>query len=1005
MTALAGLSTVALTFPAAPAQAADAPTIASDTLTVEVDGDFPQVVSYTDKASGARLGGNDETLETVLLNGKEHKPTVTSEPAANGVDYTLEFPDAGGTVVTTRLSVEESVVTFAVTDIAEAAGFTLNTIAIPGHRLVTVTESDKDNQIAAARLEVDASKVDDKIYSVAADTPADEKPLGSNYTFAAANGLAAAIETNAVTDEPGKDKDSAENGRVLRQARSGDDGMEVGLWSGEWTYRGKGAGAGDTEPLPKTSIVITTDRNADDKTDWQDAGIAVRELMPTPVGAEETPYRVVPRIPFNIASLATHPFTKTLDDTKRIAQATDGLGQFVLLKGYGSEGHDAAHSDYGGNYNRRAGGLDDLNKLLSAGDEYNAEFGVHVNATESYPEANSFSDDFVDASKKGWAWMDQSYYINQRPDLTSGAIMDRFGQLDEETRGMLDFVYIDVYYSRGWLADSLSRRLNEQGLAVASEWSHRLPSNQIWSHWANDPDYGPDTSRGINSHILRFVGNHTKDVYVPHDLLGGSKMSDFEGWTGETDYPKFLNNIFEFNLPTKFLQRAPITNWGTESITLADGTKVSGSEESRTIATDYGTVYSDGAYLLPWPGQEDEAKAYHFNAKGGKSTFALDPAIADSGEVDVYELTDAGREKADSVKVVDGQVTIDAKKGVPYVVDAGDSAGFADAEYGEGTALSDPGFNSGDFDRNWDVTGKASVKRNDLGQYEAIVDGKDAASISQETRELEPGTYAASANVEVTDGASRTSGLSVEVDGQTESATIDRSTLVNTNNSDEKHGTKSQRLRTFFTVTEGSRAKLSLDAEAGDGEVVFDDVRIAEAERPVDDDGNVFWDFESVDAGWGPFLRGQDANASDANSHLSQKHAPYTQKGWNGKVIDDVIDGDWSMKAFEYKAQTAYRTSAATVEFKPGHKYRVSFDYESETADSYGWLLGADTAEGVKELEVTTMDKKTDPTAFVQEFTVGDEGDYFVGLKRLPGNDDQLEFVLDNFTVEDLGEA
>ncbi|WP_439145002.1 endo-alpha-N-acetylgalactosaminidase family protein, partial [Streptococcus agalactiae] len=33
-------------------------------------------------------------------------------------------------------------------------------------------------------------------------------------------------------------------------------------------------------------------------------------------------------------SQATHPFLRTLDDTKRIALATDGLGQQLLLKGY-----------------------------------------------------------------------------------------------------------------------------------------------------------------------------------------------------------------------------------------------------------------------------------------------------------------------------------------------------------------------------------------------------------------------------------------------------------------------------------------------------------------------------------------------------------------------------------------------------------------------------------------------------------------------------------------------
>ena len=37
----------------------------------------------------------------------------------------------------------------------------------------------------------------------------------------------------------------------------------------------------------------------------------------------------------------------TLDESKRIYNLTDGLGQMNLLKGYQNEGHDSAHPDYG----------------------------------------------------------------------------------------------------------------------------------------------------------------------------------------------------------------------------------------------------------------------------------------------------------------------------------------------------------------------------------------------------------------------------------------------------------------------------------------------------------------------------------------------------------------------------------------------------------------------------------------------------------------------------------
>ncbi len=180
--------------------------------------------------------------------------------------------------------------------------------------------------------------------------------------------------------------------------------------------------------------------------------------MVEPPGAGDTKDRVMTHIPFNFASQATHPFLRTLDDVKRIALATDGLGQLAILKGYGAEGHDSAHPDYGGNYNTRAGGLDDLNTLLRKGKAWNTTFGVHVNATESYPEANAFNETLVDKNAKGWNWLNQSYYINQRRDLASGDIVRRFQQLRDETDPNLSFLYIDVYYSTGWLADGLTRQ-------------------------------------------------------------------------------------------------------------------------------------------------------------------------------------------------------------------------------------------------------------------------------------------------------------------------------------------------------------------------------------------------------------------------------------------------------------------------------------------------------------------------------------------------------------------
>ena len=96
----------------------------------------------------------------------------------------------------------------------------------------------------------------------------------------------------------------------------------------------------------------------------------------------------------------------------------------MLLKGYGNEGHDSGHPDYG-DINTRAGGAADMNTLMEKGTEYGARFGVHVNASEMYPEAKAFSEDMVRRNSSGglsygWNWLDQGIGIDGIYDLASG---------------------------------------------------------------------------------------------------------------------------------------------------------------------------------------------------------------------------------------------------------------------------------------------------------------------------------------------------------------------------------------------------------------------------------------------------------------------------------------------------------------------------------------------------------------------------------------------------------
>lgn len=123
----------------------------------------------------------------------------------------------------------------------------------------------------------------------------------------------------------------------------------------------------------------------------------------------------------------------TLDESKRIYNLTDGLGQMNLLKGYQNEGHDSAHPDYGA-IGQRPGGEQAFNQLIDEGHKLNAVFGVHINDTESYPEAKGFNEELVDPTKRGWDWLDPSYFIKQRPDALSGRRYERFKELKQKHR-------------------------------------------------------------------------------------------------------------------------------------------------------------------------------------------------------------------------------------------------------------------------------------------------------------------------------------------------------------------------------------------------------------------------------------------------------------------------------------------------------------------------------------------------------------------------------------------
>ena len=161
----------------------------------------------------------------------------------------------------------------------------------------------------------------------------------------------------------------------------------------------------------------------------------------------------------------------------------------------------------------------------------------------------------------------------------------------------------------------------------------------MWSHWANDLDYGGATNKGLNSQIIRFVRNHEKDVWNADPILGQTSLVEFEGWTGETDWNAFYANIWQRNLPAKFLQQQKILDWNSSEITFTGGVRGTVANGKRSLSVGTAKVLDGDKYLLPWDGNK---KLYHYNPAGGATTWQV-PAGFSTDRFTVYKLTDTGR--------------------------------------------------------------------------------------------------------------------------------------------------------------------------------------------------------------------------------------------------------------------------------------------------------------------------------------------------------------------------
>ena len=1001
-------------------------TIQSKVLKAVIDQAFPRVKEYT--LNGHTLPGQVQQFNQVFINNHKITPEVTYKKInETTAEYEMKLRDEANLInadMTVRLQVVDNQLHFDVTKIVNHNQVTpgqkidderklLSTISFLGNALVSVSSEQAGAKFDGATMSNNTHVSGDDHIEVT--NPMKDLAKGYMYGFVSTDKLAAGVWSNSQNSYGGGSNDWT---RLTAYKETVGNANYVGIHSSEWQWEKAYKGIvfpEYTKELPSAKVVITEDANADKKVDWQDGAIAYRSIMNNPQGWEKVKDITAYRIAMNFGSQAQNPFLMTLDGIKKINLHTDGLGQGVLLKGYGSEGHDSGHLNYA-DIGKRIGGVEDFKALIEKAKKYGAHLGIHVNASETYPESKYFNENILrknpDGSYSyGWNWLDQGINIDAAYDLAHGRLA-RWEELKKKLGEGLDFIYVDVWGNGqsgdngAWATHVLAKEINKQGWRFAIEWGHGGEYDSTFQHWAADLTYGGYTNKGINSAITRFIRNHQKDSWVGdyrsyggaanYPLLGGYSMKDFEGWQGRSDYNGYVTNLFAHDVMTKYFQHFTVSKWenGTPvtmsdngstykwtpemrvELVDADNNKVVVTRKSNDVnspqyrertVTLNGRVIQDGsAYLTPWNwdanGKKlptDKEKMYYFNTQAGATTWTLPSDWANS-KVYLYKLTDQGKTEEQELTVKDGKITLDLLANQPYVLYRSKQTN-PEMSWSEGMHIYDQGFNSGTL-KHWTISGDASkaeiVKSQGANEMLRIQGNKSTVSLTQKLTGLKPNTkYAVYVGVDNRSNAKAS--ITVNTGEKEVTSYTNKSLALNyvkayAHNTRRDNATVDdtsyfQNMYAFFTTgSDVSNVTLTLSREAGDEATYFDEIRTFENNSSMYGDnhdtakGTFKQDFENVAQGIFPFVIGGIEGVEDNRTHLSEKHDPYTQRDWNGKKVDDVIEGNWSLKTngLVSRRNLVYQTIPQNFRFEAGKTYRVTFEYEAGSDNTYAFVVG-----------------------------------------------------------------
>jgi len=975
---------VVMMVPVMSSYGADRLKLKSETLAVTVDKAFPRIIRYQHK-NGAAFAGQKEPVSTVHFNGKPEPCTIKLTRAGrSSAEYQLQFPGKKVTV-SVKIEVGETAVEMGMTGVKEQGDVKLMNLSFPGNVLLTVDSSLPDAEVVAYGTWTTTGTRRHKTAGVVRVTAnhhvhaklADAKPSTHklNYFFISGGKLAAATWGNHYES----------HNRTQYSITKEDNRTVCKAWCPEWAWREVESEAVD---LPWTRIFITPDCNGDGKATWQDAAVVCRRGVPKPFGHEHMKTQVGQCIALNFASGAQQPYLKILDNIKKIHRATDGLGNDVLIKGFSSEGHDSANTDFSGHFNERAGGVDDFNVLLNNAGKYNAMVGIHANITEVYPEAHQYDPEILFRDSRGnlrrrWVWLDTSWEIDRKKYILNGSLFTSMERMEKEIPG-LDYVYLDKAHPDDWESYKIFKKLNDLGLPAHSEANDITYTVQ--SHW-----------RGGNKQpCLQFLWYSERDIFGNDWILRGGR-SDGEGFMGwrSHNFNSYIGSTFAHHLPAKYLKNFELLRWEPGRLAhFSDGVKVT------KAANGWIEVTKDGRMVMTWAGRntslfvpwepKKEKKIYVWDSTGKPREWALPKSWDSCKQVYLYKLSDQGRTDEKVLDIKDGKLAITPIRHTPYVVYKTKAPKPLDYDWGQGSVVKDPNFDSYGFTYWRKSSGNSDTShisisndRNRNAYLTIHAKNREASEVSQIMSGLKPGkTYVAAVWVHVS--GNRTAIIEILPQGKKGIKPI--SNYVSKTNVrhglafDQRTGSNWQYMKVYFDMPAGcSKARICLKATKTEssGAVYFDDVRVVERKRSAKASKHFVWeDFEDTALGGYGILT---CNFGQ-HTHLSESHPPYTK---------DTINGRFSFKSRD--GGRVGRTLPCNVRFKPSTRYRLSM----ETLAGPGRIRVMSEGKAV-------FDKSFNGRGTVAgEFVTGNDTESYLEVHRTGGP----YIVVDDIAVDEMGPA